>query len=58
MLDGPRSPFGLREILRFRKNPLQFVEENARRYADVVFFHLGRRFAYQVNHPISFTSFS
>jgi cytochrome P450 len=49
--DGPRSPFGVREIVRFRRNPLEFVAENARRYGDVVSFQLGRRLAYQVNHP-------
>ena len=49
--DGPRSPFGVREIIRFRRAPLAFVAENARRYGDVVSFPLGRRRAYQVNHP-------
>lgn len=49
--DGPRSPLGLREILRFRRDPLEFVAENARRYGDVASFRLGTRFAYQVNHP-------
>jgi len=49
--DGPRSPFGLREIVRFRRDPLGFVSDNARRYGDLVSFRLGRGAAYQVNHP-------
>lgn len=49
--DGPRSPFGVREIVRFRRAPLEFVAENARRFGDVASFRLGRRLAYQVNHP-------
>lgn len=49
--DGPRSPFGIREIVRFRTDPLTFVSDNARRFGDVVSFSLGRQQAYQVNHP-------
>lgn len=49
--DGPRSPLGLREIVRFRNNPLDFVADCAARYGDFVSFRLGRRPAYLVNHP-------
>jgi cytochrome P450 len=49
--DGPHSWLGLREIVRFRRDPLRFVEENAREYGDIVGFRLGRNAAYQVNHP-------
>ena len=48
---GPRSPLGLREILRFRNDPLGFVADCATRYGDFVSFQLGRRPAYLVNHP-------
>jgi cytochrome P450 len=41
----------VREIIRFRRAPLEFVAENARRFGDVASFRLGRQLAYQVNHP-------
>jgi len=48
---GPRSPFGIREALAFRKAPLLYLQSLARRYGDIVHFRLGRKHAFLLNHP-------
>lgn len=48
---GPPSYFGIRPALDFRAAPLSYLQDLARRYGDVVHFHLGRRHAFLLNHP-------
>ena len=48
---GPNSLFPLLTVVRFRRNPLRFLLENARQYGDFVHFRLGSRDAYLLNHP-------
>jgi len=48
---GPRSPFGIREALAFRRAPLLFLQELARLYGDIVHFRLGWKHAFLLNHP-------
>jgi cytochrome P450 len=42
---------GLRELLHFRQNPLDFVAEAGRRGIDIRCFRFGNRRFFQVNHP-------
>jgi cytochrome P450 len=48
---GPRSPFGVREVFGFRRDPLSYLHRLAQRYGDVVHFRLGWKHAYLLNHP-------
>jgi cytochrome P450 len=41
----------LATVSAFRRDPLGFLQENARVYGDLVHFRLGPRHAYQLNHP-------
>jgi cytochrome P450 len=50
-LPGPRSRWPLATVLEFRRDPIAFLSKNARTYGDLVHFRLGRRHAYQLNHP-------
>ena len=47
---GPRSPFGIREVFGFRRDPLSYLRRLTR-YGDVVHFQLGWKHAYLLNHP-------
>ena len=42
---------GLREILRFRRDPLAYVGDIARRSVDIRCFEVGRQKLFLVNHP-------
>ncbi len=48
---GPRSPLGMREILQFCRQPLDFLQGLAARYGDIVHFRLGWKHAFLLNHP-------
>jgi cytochrome P450 len=48
---GPRSLLGIGEALRFRRNPLDYLQGLAAAYGDVVHFRLGWRNAFLLNHP-------
>jgi cytochrome P450 len=45
------SKSGLSELLRFRRNPLEYVAEAGRRSVDVRCMRFGSRRIFQVNHP-------
>ena len=48
---GPKQGFPGSTYLRFRKNPLSFLERMAREFGDVSYFRLGREDIVLVNHP-------
>lgn len=50
-LPGPHSPFPFGTFLEFRRDPLGFMLETAKRYGDLAQFRLGPRHAYLLNHP-------
>ena len=48
---GPRNPPLLGNLSRFRREPLTFLKSIAHRYGDIVYFRLGPRNVYLLNHP-------
>jgi cytochrome P450 len=48
---GPQSYLGIQEVLRFRRDPIAFLQDLAGRYGDVVHFRLGWKHAFLLNHP-------
>src|SRR5882724_2782971 len=48
---GPKQVFPGSTFLRFRKNPLSFLERMAREFGDVSYLKLGRENIFFVNHP-------
>lgn len=48
---GPDSYLGIREALAFRSAPLNYLEDLAERYGDIVHFRLGWKHAFLLNHP-------
>lgn len=48
---GPRSILGVRQAWAFRRNPLSYLQDLARKYGDIAHFQLGWRHAYLLNHP-------
>jgi cytochrome P450 len=48
---GPKRGFPGSTLLRFRKNPLSFLERMAREFGDVSYLKLGRENIFFVNHP-------
>lgn len=51
MAYSTESRSGFRELLRFRRNPPEYVAEAARRSIDVRCMRFGTRRVFQVNHP-------
>lgn len=48
---GPRSRIPVRLLFDFRRDPLTFVTETARRYGDVAHWKFGPRGMYLLSHP-------
>ncbi|HEV2129467.1 MAG TPA: cytochrome P450 [Longimicrobiaceae bacterium] len=48
---GPRSRIPIRLLFDFRRDPLTFVTETARRYGDVASWKFGPRDMYLLSHP-------
>jgi len=48
---GPDSFFGIGEMLAFRRAPLNYLQDLARRHGDIVHFRLGWKHAFLLNHP-------
>lgn len=49
--DGPRSLIPFRALLRFRRDGPEYLQEMAREFGDVAFFHFGQQLAYFINDP-------
>ena len=48
---GPWNPPILGNLSRFRREPLTFLKSIAHRYGDIVYFRLGPKDVYFLNHP-------
>lgn len=48
---GPYNPPLLGNLSRFRRDPLTFLRNAAKRYGDIVYFRLGPKHVYLLNHP-------
>src|SRR5437016_1306895 len=48
---GPKQILPGTNFLRFRKNPLAFLENLARQFGDIAYWRLGRENIFLVNHP-------
>lgn len=48
---GPRGHFLVGSLPEYRRDPLDFYTRCAREYGDIVYFRLGPRRVYQLNHP-------
>jgi cytochrome P450 len=48
---GPRTILGARQAWAFRRNPLAYLQNLARKYGDIAHFQVGWRHAYLLNHP-------
>lgn len=48
---GPRSGFGIRQAIAFRRSPLTYLQRLAADYGDVAHFRIGWRNAFLLNHP-------
>src|SRR5712692_8163053 len=48
---GPKSSYPGSEFLRFRKDPMCFLERMAREFGDIVHWRIGRQHAFLINRP-------
>ncbi|MCS6925788.1 MAG: cytochrome P450 [Candidatus Binatia bacterium] len=48
---GPRGLPGIGHLWSFRRDPLRFLQESARRYGDLVHFTIASQHVFLLNHP-------